>query len=66
MNEVSVNRKGSSLRVGNCVERRDSVDVSRSFWRGRDGVDFREIESSRVSAIWRTNGSERAAVGERE
>lgn len=66
MNEVSVNRKGSSFRVGHGVERRDSDDASRSFWRGRDGGDFRERESSRASAIWRTNGSERDAVGERE
>ncbi|KAK3023175.1 hypothetical protein RJ639_043484 [Escallonia herrerae] len=61
--DVSVKRKGSSLRDGHGVERRDSEEVSLSFWRGGgDGDEVEERESSRVSAIWRTNGSERAAT----
>lgn len=48
-------RKGSSLREGHGVERIDSEDVSRSFWRGEE----EEVrESSRVSASSRTKGSE--------
>lgn len=66
MKEVSVNRKGSSLRVGHGVERRDSAEASLSFWRRGGGGVVVERESSRVSAIWRTNGSEREAAAARE
>lgn len=61
MMEVSVKRKGSSLREGHGVERRYSEQVSLSFWSEGKGVE--ERESSRVSAIWRTIGSERTAIG---
>lgn len=57
INEVSVNLKGSSLRDGQEVERRDSEEESLSFWRETEG----ERESSRVSANWRTKGSEKLA-----
>lgn len=64
MKEVSVNRKGSSLRLGHGVERRASEEVSLSFCKGGGGEeDDEETESSKVSAIWRTNGSESVAYG---
>lgn len=64
MKEVSVKRKGSSLREGQGVERRVSEEVSLSFWRGNGGEEEEEgSESSRVSASWRTNGSEKVGEG---
>lgn len=67
MKEVSVNRKGSSLREGHERERRDSEEESLSFCRGKgvEEEEDEERESSRVSAIWSTRGSERAADGVR-
>lgn len=61
-----MNLKGSSLRVGHERERRDSEEESLSFCKGK-GVedDDGERESSSVSAIWSTKGSERAAYGVR-
>lgn len=69
MNEVSMYRKGSSLRVGHGVERRVSEEVFLSFWRGKDGEEEEEdegSESSRVSANWRTKGSEKLGCRVRE
>lgn len=66
MMEVSVNRKGSSFREGHGVERRVSDEVSLSFRRGNGGDEEEEeevSESSRVSANWRTKGSEKAGAG---
>ena len=63
-----MNLKGSSLRVGHERERRDSEEESLSFCsKGveEDDDDDEERESSRVSAIWSTKGSERAAYGVR-
>ena len=63
MKEVSVNLKGSSFLEGHGVERRDCEEKSLSFWRGDDEEEEEEgRESSKDSAIWRTNGSERAAI----
>lgn len=62
MKEVSVNLKGSSFRVGHERERRDSEEQSLSFCKGK-GVEEEERESSKVSAIWSTKGSERVAYG---
>lgn len=59
-------RKGSSLREGHGVERRVSEEVSLSFWRGNGGEEEEEEEgreSSRVSASWRTKGSEKVGAG---
>lgn len=66
MKEVSVKRKGSSLREGQGVDRRVSEEVSLSFWRGNGGEEEEESESSRVSASWRTKGSEKVGEGWRE
>lgn len=65
MNEVSVKRKGSSLREGQGVERTVCEEESRSFWRGKVcGEDDGEgRESSRDSANWITKGSEKVACG---
>ena len=61
--EVSVKRKGSSLREGHGVESTVCEEASLSFWRGGgEEVEEEERESSRRSAIWRTNGSEKAAL----
>ena len=49
MKETSVKRKGSSLREGHGVERRDSDEDSLSLWRGK-GDEEEGSESSRVSA----------------
>jgi hypothetical protein len=56
--ERSVKRKGSSLREGHGVERRDSEEASRRLWRG-GGVG---TESSKVSARSRRNGSEEIEI----
>jgi hypothetical protein len=53
-----VKRKGSSLREGHGVERRDSEEASRRFWRC-SGVG---TESSKVSARSRRNGSEEIEI----
>jgi hypothetical protein len=53
-----VKRKGSSLREGHGVERRDSEEASRRLWRG-GGVG---TESSKVSARSRRNGSEEIEI----
>lgn len=52
MKEVSVKRKGSSLRVGHGVERRVSTEESLRFWRAEGGEEEEEegSESSRASA----------------
>lgn len=52
MKEVSVKRKGSSLREGHGVERRASEEESLRFWRGKGGEEEEEegSESSRASA----------------
>lgn len=56
-----MNLKGSSLRDGHGVLRRVCEDKDRSFSR------FGEVgtESSSDSAIWRTNGSDKAEIGGR-
>lgn len=57
-------RNGSSLREGHGVERRVSEEVSLSFCRGNGGKeDEAGRESSRVSASWRTKGSEKVGEG---
>lgn len=57
-------RNGSSLREGHGVERRVSEEVSLRFWRGNGGEEEEEgRESSRVSASWRTKGSEKVGAG---
>lgn len=61
MKEVSVNLKGSSFLVGHERERRDSEEESLSFCKVEGVEDEEERESSKVSAIWSTKGSERAA-----
>jgi hypothetical protein len=65
MKEVSVKRNDSSLREGHGVERRVSEEVSLSFWRGNGGEEEEEEgrESSRISASWRTKGSEKVGAG---
>lgn len=63
MKEVSVKRKDSSLRDGQGVERRVSEDRSLIFWRGKGGCEVEGNESSRDSASWSTNGSEKEACG---
>lgn len=66
MNEVSVKRKGSSLREGQGVDRRVCEEESRSFWRGKgcgEDDDDEGRESSRDSANWSTKGSEKVACG---
>lgn len=50
MKDVSVNRKGSSLRDGHGVDKRDSAEESRILWRGKEGEGEGERESSRDSA----------------
>lgn len=51
MNDVSVNRKGSSLRDGHGVDKRDSAEESRILWRGKEEEEGEgERESSRDSA----------------
>lgn len=60
-----MNLKGSSLRVGHERESRDSEEESLSFCKGKGVEDDDERESSSVSAIWSTKGSERAAYGVR-
>lgn len=53
--------------MGQWVDTRDSEEASRSFWRGfGDGEDEVGRESSRVSAIWRTNGSKEVEIGVKE
>lgn len=63
MKEVSVKRNGSSLREGHGVERRVSEEASLIFWRGENRGEEEGAregrESSRVSANWRTRGSEK-------
>ena len=62
MREVSVKRKDSSFREGHPVESTVCEEASRSFWRrSEEEEEEAERESSRVSAIWRTNGSEKVA-----
>lgn len=59
-------RKGSSLREGHGVERIVSEEESLRFWRGKGGGEDEEEEgreSSRVSASWRTKGSEKVGEG---
>ena len=55
MKDVSVNRKGSSLRDGHGVDKRDSAEESRILWRGKEEEEEEEEgegerESSRDSA----------------
>lgn len=60
MKEVSVKRKGSSLREGHGVDNRVSEDTSLIFSRGESfGEEGEERESSRASASSRTKGSEK-------
>ena len=56
-------RNDSSLREGHGVERRVSEEVSLSFWRGNGDGEEEGRESSRVSASWRTKGSEKVEAG---
>lgn len=64
MKDVSVNRKGSSLRDGHGVDKRDSAEESRILWRGKEEEE--ERESSRDSANSSTNGSEKEACARTE
>lgn len=52
MKDVSVNRKGSSLRDGHGVDKRVSAEESRILWRGKEEEEEGEgeRESSRDSA----------------
>ena len=59
---MSVNLKGSSFLEGHDKDRRDSEDESLNFCKV-EGIEDDERASSKVSAIWSTNGSERAAFG---
>lgn len=68
MKDVSVNRKGSSLRDGHGVDKRDSAEESRILWRGKEEEEEEEEEreSSRDSANSSTNGSEKEACARTE